>query len=194
LLLRHIGEPAAADTVENAVLATLESGAAVTQDLARQTGGDVEQAASTSGFTDAVIANLGRTPIRGVAVTGRTPHPDALARPRYAAIRRSLVGLDVMVESDLPIAELGASLEALGGRAFRLDGVASRGTRIYPGAARGDSVRWFTARYVAADDREPREGELLDLLGRIAERHHWTHVERLQTFAGEPGYTASQGA
>src|SRR3990170_3854246 len=38
MMLRHLGEHAAADTVENAVFVTLESGAAVTQDLARQTG------------------------------------------------------------------------------------------------------------------------------------------------------------
>src|SRR3970282_534920 len=50
MMLRHIGEPGAADTVENAVLATLESGQAVTADLARQTGGDVEKAASTTVF------------------------------------------------------------------------------------------------------------------------------------------------
>ena len=41
---------------------TLESGAAVTQDLARQAGGDIEHAASTTAYTDAVIANLGRQP------------------------------------------------------------------------------------------------------------------------------------
>ena len=200
MLLRHVGEGAAADLVENAVLATLESGTAVTQDLARQTGGDVEQATSTSGFTDAVIGNLGRTPKAAPVRPTRTPDPAATPLPRwdysaahYAAIPRALVGLDVMVESDLPIEELGPSLAAVAGEVFRLEGVASRGTHVYPGEAVGDSVRWYTARYLAADGREPRGRDLLDLLGRVAEHHRWTHVERLQSFDGEPGYTASQG-
>ena len=62
MMLRHLGEAAAADRVEDAVLVTLEEGTATTQDLVRQTGGDVDTAASTTGFTDAVIANLGRGP------------------------------------------------------------------------------------------------------------------------------------
>jgi len=201
MLLRHIGEGAAADRIEDAVLATLESGAAVTQDLARQTGGDVEQATSTSGFTDAVIGNLGRAPMATLARRARTPDPTASRLPRwdysvghYAAISRALVGLDIMLESDLPIEELGPSLAAVAGDTFRLEGVASRGTHVYPGEAVGDSVRWYTARYVAAEGREPRGRDLLDLLGRVAEHHRWTHVERLQSFDGELGYTASQGA
>ncbi|HTS15723.1 MAG TPA: isocitrate/isopropylmalate family dehydrogenase, partial [Candidatus Sulfotelmatobacter sp.] len=152
MLLRHIGEPEAATVVEDAVLATLESGAAVTQDLARQTGGDVEQATSTSGFADAVIANLGHAPQNALGRRARTPDPAARPLPRwdysaahYAAIPRALVGLDIMVESDLPIDELGPSLAAAAGEPFRLEGVASRGTHVYPGGSVGDSVRWYTA-------------------------------------------------
>ncbi|MGZ6345278.1 MAG: NADP-dependent isocitrate dehydrogenase [Candidatus Limnocylindrales bacterium] len=200
MLLRHLGELEAADTVENAVLATLESGAAVTQDLARQTGADVEQAASTTGYTDAVIGNLGRAPAYPPPRRARTPDPTARPLPRwdyspahYAAITSRLVGADVMVESDEPIAQLGPSLAAASGDAFRLESVAARGTRIWPGEAVGDSVRWFTGRYVAAGDAEPSEAELLALLARVAERHHWTHVERLQAFDGEPAFTKAQG-
>ena len=61
MMLRHIGEPAAAQRIEDAVFVTLEEGEAVTLDVARQAG-DVEHATSTSGFADAIIANLGRAP------------------------------------------------------------------------------------------------------------------------------------
>jgi isocitrate dehydrogenase len=66
MMLRHLGEAAAADQVEAAALVTLEEGTATTQDLVRQTGGDVDTASSTTGFTDAVIGNLdgGRRPSR----------------------------------------------------------------------------------------------------------------------------------
>jgi isocitrate dehydrogenase len=200
MLLRHIGELEAAATVEDAVLATLESGAAVTQDLARQTGGDVEQAASTSGYTAAVIANLGRGPRNPPARPARTPDPSARPRPRwdyspahYAALDRRLVGADVMVESDDPIEVLGPALAAAAGTRFQLESVAARGTRIWPGEAVGDSVRWFTGRYLAPADAEPSEADLLALLGRVAERYRWTHVERLQLFGGEPAFSKAQG-
>ncbi len=200
MLLRHLGELDAADAVEDAVLTTLESGAAVTQDLARQTGADVEQAASTTGYTDAVIGNIGRRPANPPPRKDRTPDPTARPLPRwdysgarYDSISRRLMGADVMVESDLPIEALGPSLAAAAGDAFRLDSVAARGTKIWPGEALGDSVRWFTGRYLAAGEQEPSEADLLTLLGRVAERHRWTHVERLQSFDGEPAFTREQG-
>jgi isocitrate dehydrogenase len=172
----------------------------VTQDLARQTGGDVEQAASTTRFTETVIENLGRHPSAAPAARPRTPDPTARPLPRwdysaahYAAIPRRQVGTDVMVESDLPIEELGPSLAACAGEGFRLESVAARGTKVYPGEAVGDSVRWYTGRFMASGAGEVTEADLLALLGRVAERHRWTHVERLQDFAGEPGYTRAQG-
>ncbi len=106
MMLRHVGETAAAATIEDAVLVTLEEGKAVTQDLARQTGGDVEHAASTTGFTDSIIANLGRgraaVPSRAAASAGRAPAP----RPRWsygaavsAAVPRTTVGVDLFLET-----------------------------------------------------------------------------------------------
>jgi isocitrate dehydrogenase len=203
LMLRHIGQLEAADAVEDAVLATLESGQAVTQDLARQTG-DIEHAASTSGFTDAVIANLGRAPTTGSARGRRGPAGSTDSRAgargawdyspgRYERVERRMVGVDVMIESDLDPADLGRRLEALAGDGFRLDSVASRGGRVYPGENRADTIRWFTARFLAANGDEPREGDILSLLGRIAERHRWTQVERLQRFGGEDGFTLAAG-
>jgi isocitrate dehydrogenase len=34
---------------------------------------------------------------------------------------------------------------------------------------------------------------LLNLLGRIAGKYRWVHVEKLQEFDGHPGYTKAQG-
>ena len=81
MMLRHLDESDAADRIEDAVLVTLEEGRAVTQDLARQTGGDVERAASTTGFTDAIIANLGRQPTT-VPPRHGSERPSGAARPR----------------------------------------------------------------------------------------------------------------
>ncbi|HET7677318.1 MAG TPA: NADP-dependent isocitrate dehydrogenase [Candidatus Limnocylindrales bacterium] len=202
LMLRHIGHDDAADTIEDAVLATLESGQAVTQDLARQTG-DVEHTTSTSGFTDAIIANLGQTASSGSVRARRRAAPleaveaRSTARGRAgaaASVERRQDGVDVMIESDLPVEELGQSLEALAGDRLRLAFISSRGTKVYPSAGlEVDHVDWYRARFRAAEGGELEEQDLVALLGRIAERHRWTQLERLQSFDGEAGYTTAAG-
>ena len=108
MMLRHIGESAAADRIEDAVLVTLEEGKAVTQDLARQTGGDVEHAASTTGFTDSIIANLGEQPTTVPPRSGsERPSGDGDADARRgrtapavsAAVPRTTVGVDLFLET-----------------------------------------------------------------------------------------------
>ncbi len=200
MMLRYLGQSAAADAIEQAVLVTLEEGRAVTQDLARQTGGDVEHAASTTGFTDQVIANLGRQPA-SVPVSVRVSDASVERRPewtygpeRYAGIARELVGVDVMIESDLSAEALGDELSGMGGDALRLAMLESRGTKVYPPSGLTvDSVRWYRGRFVAAEGRALTEADLVGLLGRISERHRWTEVLRLQSFDGEPGFTKAQG-
>ena len=83
MMLRHLGEADAAQRVEDAVFVTLEEGQAVTLDVARQQG-DVEEAVSTTGYTDAIIANLGRSPSVQVGLTRQAPASVPAAPPRWA--------------------------------------------------------------------------------------------------------------
>jgi hypothetical protein len=205
-MLRHLGEAAPADLVEGAVLATLESGTAMTADLARQAGADIEEAVSTTAFTDAVITNLGRSPTvaigRGTVSAGTVPAgspPEPRSRwsyepAAYERMERDLVGLDVVVESDLPADELGAVFSRLAGEPFRLEFVEARGTVVYPptGLA-SDPVRAFRARFVGTDGRRVGEGDLVALLGRVSERLRWSEAIRLQRIDGEPAFTLAQG-
>ena len=202
MMLHHLGEHEAADTVEGAVFATLASGAVMTQDLARQTGGDAAQAASTTAFTDAVIANLGQ---RGPDVKGRPRREpsDAPRPPRwsydpavYARIARGLVGMDVMIEADGDALSVGSAIEALTGERMQLKLMSSRGTKVYPADEISDidDVRWWRLRIVGRDGVDVNDGDLLDVLGRISGAgYRWSQVERLQTFDGEPGYSKAQG-
>jgi len=204
LMLRHIGHEAAAASIEDAVLCTLEEGHAVTQDLARQVGGDVEHAASTTGFTDAIIANLGRRPTT-VPRPARSERPsgEVAARPRwsyaperYAAIDEVLVGADIFIESDDVPSVMGPRLASVLGDRFRLLFISSRGTVAYPGAAPvTDHVRHFRCRFVAASaDGEVTDEDLRSLLGRVAGMYPgWNHVEKLRRFDGEDGFTKAQG-
>ena len=203
MMLRHLGEGAAADRVEDAVLVTLEEGTATTQDLVRQTGGDVNTAASTTGFTDAVIANLGRGPAtlkaRRSAVGGAAPAPLpswTYGPERYAAIERRAVGLDIFIETGDEAGRLGPELEAVvAGGPFELHFIESRGTKVYPSVGlSSDGVRLLRARFLTRDGGQAGDRDLLALQAQVAARQPgWTHVEKLHVFNGADGFTKAQG-
>jgi len=201
MMLRHLGEAAAATRIEDAVLRTLEEGRSMTQDLVRQTGGDVDTATSTTGFTDAVIANLGKRPTSLApraepAGPPPTPMPSWSYGPdREARIERRTVGLDIFIATELEPAVLGPDLESLAGPAYRLEFVESRGTKVYPSVGlAAESVGLLRARFVTVDGRDAVDAELLDLQARVAARHPgWTHVEKLHVFDGADGFTRAQG-
>ncbi len=207
MMLRHLDESAAADRVEDAVLVTLEEGTATTQDLVRQTGGDVDTAASTTGFTDAVIANLGRGPStlkarRPVAAgTGSAgafaPLPAWSYGPaHYAAIERRTVGLDIFIETEAGADQLGPELEGIAaGGPFELHFIESRGTKVYPSVGlSSDGVRLLRARFLTRDGGAAIDGDLLALQGQVAARQPgWTHIEKLHVFDGADGFTKAQG-
>ncbi|MFH0750545.1 MAG: NADP-dependent isocitrate dehydrogenase [Chloroflexota bacterium] len=203
MMLRHVGETAAATAIEDAVLVTLEEGKAITQDLARQTGGDVEHAASTSGFTESIVANLGRRPAtvppRSAAVR---PAGVVTARPRWsygaavsAATPRITVGADLFLETWEPEVSAGPALEALAGETLALQMISSRGTMVWPSTGLSpDSVGLLRARFVARSEGSAvTDAEIAALVLRVGERFAWTHVEKLHVFAGEDGFTKAQG-
>jgi isocitrate dehydrogenase len=193
MMLRHLGEFEAAARIEHAILVTLEEGKVQTGDIA-----GYDKGASTSAFTDMVIANLGRTserwqvrdyrPIRLPQITGA----DAVVRPA----QRKTLGVDIFVESTLAPEELGPSIEqAAEGTPVKLKMISNRGTKVYPPTgAITDCVDHFRCRFIL---REP-EGDLsdaaiLDLVARVGARHRWMHVEKLPVFDGENGFTLAQG-
>lgn len=200
MMLRHLGEHAAAQRIEDAVYVTLSEGQAVTLDVARQQG-DVEQATSTSGFADAVIANLGRAPServgkeRVIPATPPTPAPRWSYAPADRAIATETIGLDVYIQSDDPPEGLATHLQAAAGSGLRLTAVTSRGTIAWPaGSAAIDGVGWWSARFTAAlGGATIPDSEILGLLGRIGDRYRWMDVQKLTTFGSDEGFTRAQG-
>jgi isocitrate dehydrogenase len=203
MMLRHLGEHDLADDVEDAVLATLEAGKALPQDVVRQQGGDVEAATSTSGFADAVIESLGTRP---------TGVPSAASRPRVKAITphkrwidgevrlaevgpARVVGLDYFMQTLLSPAEAGTKLAALAGPRLELRMLSARGVVVWPQAAPAfDHPGFFRARYVARDPNDDLpDSELLALIERVAQLAPWAHLEKLRVWADTEGFTRAQG-
>jgi isocitrate dehydrogenase len=192
LMLRYLGLFDEAAAAEHAVFVTLESGVLT---------GDVlgyDRGTSTTDYTDAIIGNLGK---RTENYTVREVKPLVLPKldtdPDYVKpTSRAVVGLDVFVESPLSASELGASLmELTHDTRLSLKMISSRGTKVFPPTgALTETGDHFRCRFIIKEN----PGDLPDedvnqLLARISRRHRWMHIEKLQEFDGELGFTRDQG-
>jgi len=192
MMLRHIGEFDVAADVEHAVLVTLEAGV--------RTGDIVgyDKGAPTTAYTDAIVANLGKRSERW-KVRDYKPIKLPEVDPAIDFVKpdsRAVVGLDVFVESPLTAAELGASLmELTRDTRLSLVMIGNRGTKVFPPTgAITDLADHYRCRFIIREN----PGDLPDedvhqVLARISRRHRWMHIEKLQEFDGELGFTRDQG-
>ncbi|MGH7640955.1 MAG: NADP-dependent isocitrate dehydrogenase [Candidatus Dormibacteria bacterium] len=193
MMLRHLGEMDAADQVEHAVSLTLEAGVK-TRDIA----GD-GPSASTTEYTEAIISRIGQ---HSPNWTRRERHP--LQLPRVSAEvamvhpkGRHDIGVDVFIESELSAEDLGHSLEAAtAGTPLRLENISNRGTQVYPatGGSSIDCIDHWPCRFLLRDlEGDLPDEDLIALLQRVSQEHHWVHIERLPVFDGARGFTKAQG-
>ena len=191
LMLRHLGELAAAARVENALYVTLEDGVH-TRDVSST------DSVGTQKFADTIIANLGRSSARWRVREHRALRMPVLPEgpmPARPAARRT-AGVDVFVESDLPPAQLGSSLEEItAATPFALKMISNRGTKVYPaGSGMTDCVDHFRCRFFPRNPADAvSDGAILDLLSRVGSVYRFMHVEKLEELDGKPGWTRAQG-
>ncbi|MBM4168038.1 MAG: NADP-dependent isocitrate dehydrogenase [Ignavibacteria bacterium] len=193
MMLRHLGEFEAAAAIEHALLVTLEEGKVRTGDVA-----GYDKGTSTTDYTKAIIANLGKKskkwhvreykPIKLPQVTKELD----FVKP---SVRRVL-GVDVFVESPLLPEALGKSLEELcASTPLRLKMISNRGTKVYPSTgAITDCVDHHRCRFFLREEQgELKDDQILDLLTRVSTKHRWMHIEKLQSFENQSGFTKAQG-
>ena len=191
MMLKHLGEFAAAADIEHAVLATLLDG--------RLTGDVVgyDKGVKTSEFAKYVIGNLGR---RADGWTVRQSQPikipqlsrDLVFRP---AKTKEVVGADIFLDSGLVPAEVGKSLETIAASSpLKLKMISNRGTKVYPdGNPNIDCVSHHRCRFVSRSGEPLTFDDALALARRINETHEVCHVERLLRIDGADGFTKAQG-
>lgn len=193
MMLRHLGYFAQADAIEHAVLVTLESGK-ITRDIK----GDNNGAVSTTEYTEAVIGNLGKLSAKwSVRDHKQMKLPVVSKNPVFVTPKtRRVIGVDVFMESPLLPEQLGPSVESLlEGSGFTLKLIANRGTRVYPaGGNITDCNDQYRARcFATAPDANVTDAQIMDVINRIATKHAWAHIEKLQEFDGVAAFTKAQG-
>jgi len=191
MMLRHIGEGKAANDVEQAVLVTLESGMRTSDMIG------VQNPASTTDFTKAVISNLGkRSKVSPPRDYKKVQLPPAqLGVNMVAAKSRRVTGVDVYVETELEPKALAASLETLSKSSpLRLEMITNRGAMVFPLSSRRVSlVDHFRCRFVQRDPGPSlADAEILALVNVVGAQYRWMHIEKLQEFDGKASFSKSQ--
>jgi isocitrate dehydrogenase len=191
MMLRHVGDGKAANDVEQAVLVTLESGIRTSDMLG------VQNPASTTEFTQAVISNLGKrsrvSPTRDYKKVELPPSKPGVSV--VPAANRRVSGVDIYLESDLDPKDLAGNLEQLiKASPMRLEMITNRGAMVFPASERSVSlVDHFRCRFVPRDAAATvRDAEILSLLQVVGGQHRWMHIEKLQEFNGKPAFSRSQ--
>jgi len=189
MMLRHLQQFEAAETLEQAVLKTLEDGIH-TQDV--KSGPPV----GTAEFTAAVEERMGQK-----STTASRDH-QALKLPvitreetRSKLGSRATVGVDVFIESSDSPARVAEQLQrCLPGTPYSLKMVSNRGTVVWPstGGSTG-CVDHFRARFMIADQSQWTPTSVLGLLEKIGKAYRWMHVEKLEMHNGKPTFTKAQG-
>jgi isocitrate dehydrogenase len=192
-MLVHVGESEVARTIENAWLATIESGLH-TPDIFRP--GLSQKDIGTEAFTEAVIERLGEEP-RHLASAKFRKGAVHVARVAQKKVDKKLVGVDVFLDWDEAERDpdvLGRGLEEAQAGGLRLSLVTNRGVKVYPGGMpetfRTDHWR---CRFVAPEGNTDFS-LILELLNSLCQAgFEVIKTEHLYDFDGQPGYSMGQG-
>lgn len=197
-MLSFMGLTQNAATIENALLYTLEQGVH-TGDF----GDKTIPASNTTAFADAIIANLGKMPAKGVASSKANFVKSTLSLEKPTqnkitetepGISEEIMGVDIFVETMLQpkaLAELGQSKL---NEKFKLVMISNRGTQTWPtGSIFTELTNESRLRYEKNDGQQLSSKDILDLASRVSESINVCSVEFLKKFGGKLGYSLAQG-
>ena len=194
MMLVHIGQPDVAERLHNAWLTTLEDGLH-TADIFE--GGVSAEKVGTDAFADAVIARLGREPVKTAPVRyDANAKPVTVAEtPRRAPAAKQLVGVDIFVQSTQTPDDLAAALEGAQTKRLTLSMITNRGVKVWPnGLPETFCTDHWRCRFLAEDGTAIGNADLLALISSlVAADVPFIKTEHLYTFDGAPGFSLGQG-
>ena len=200
LMLVHINQPDIAGLTHNAWLKTIEDGVH-TYDMYKE--GVSKEKVGTKEFAEAVVARLGQKPetLKPVEYKSNEDVSEP-AKPIYTIRepqKKDLVGVDVFLDwwkgSFYGVAnELGEQVEKLYGDGLKLQNIANRGVKVYPGGLPDTfTVDHWRCRFVAeaGEGTVVTHAQLISLLQRFNEAGlDVIKTENLYNFDGAKGYSA----
>ena len=190
MMLRHLGELDAADTIENALHVTITNGRHLTEDISNST-----DLGSTTEFTDTVINNLGKTHLDW-AKRDYNPLKFNPVKMIERNVEQRTIGVDIFIHSPEHSLTMGPLLETLiKNSGFVLKMVANRGVQVYPdiGGLAGEVSPHHQCRFISPSNEVASEESLVKLVQAISEKYKWVHIERLYLIDNTPSYTKVQG-
>ena len=195
LMLRHLGEMAAADTVENALLATLEDGRVLTADMA----GGGREPSGTKAFTGAVIKNLGSAPKSYPRREYRKVKMPVVTHDAVMVVAKETrpMGVDIFVATAIDPGVLGPSIETMIiGMPVRLAQISNRGTKVWPNThgIESDPIDCARLRFKVVHHGDTlTDKDIAQLLLLVGTQAPWVHVEKLFKYDGQAAFTKDQG-
>ena len=203
MLLRHLCLTREAAIIENALLATLESGVH-TGDF----GDKKTPPVGTHAFTGAIIGKLGEKPKTVPAAPVPESNGPAFSRPprpvgqeairTFRNVVAHVVGCDLYLDTSLAPTALAEDMNrAAQDTPFRLTLISNRGTQVWPtGSVYTECVDYSRVRFELRDGVAPGtfgQARCIALLDKIAEKFTVGSYELLRTFDGVKGYSLAQG-
>jgi len=194
MMLIHLGQNAVAEKIQNAWLKTIEEGIH-TYDIYKE--GVSRQKVSTSGFAEAVIANLGKRPSLLKAVD--YSKGSVLNLPSYkrkTPAKKELVGVDLFVHWNGPDAnELAERMKTIELPQAKLSMITNRGIKVWPdGFKETFCTDHWRCRFKPAGIENLQKQDIIQLLQNAAIRNIDTiKTENLYAFDGKEAYSLGQG-
>lgn len=194
MMLRYMEEFEAANAIDNALLLTLSVDKILTRDIVGDNG-----AASTSAFTDAIIANLGKTMPDFKARHHKPIYIDKkpMAADLVKATNRQVAGIDLFVEShDQPIMVAQKLEAAAANTSLKLKMISNRGVKVYPNdvGIEPDLTDCYRCRFVGKNSAtDVNDQEIIALVNNVNQSYKWMHIEKLNVFDGVAAYSKAHG-
>jgi isocitrate dehydrogenase len=197
-LLRHIGLMENAAIIENALLYTLEQGVR-TGDF----GDRNKPALNTAEFTQAIIANFGKTPEHGAKpmLSNKPVTPTMFKLDRNSMMEseemqqgEKIVGVDMFIESNEQPDAIAQKSLLHGGVKFKLLNISNRGTQVWPtGSKYTNLVNQYNLRFESLNDAALTQQDIIGLYVSLSADYKICSLELLNMWGDKKAYSLAQG-
>jgi isocitrate dehydrogenase len=193
-MLNHIGQSDVAEKVQNAWLKTIEDGIH-TYDIFKE--GVSTQKVGTQEFAQAVIANLGKKPLKLKPV--HFAKDTTLKLPKYVRKspgKKELLGVDLFVHwNGTNPDELGALVNQINTQGAQLQMITNRGIKVYPdGFSETFCTDHWRCRFKHPEGKLIDKKEIIELLAAAQQKNiDVIKTENLYQFDGKQAFSLGQG-